>query len=116
VTGPEPLPVTTFNLRQMDGAQSWPFRKDLLVETVRLGRPHLLGTQEIFPEQAALLLDRMPDFGSFGRGRFGDDRDQHNIIFFDRRRFSLVERGELWYSRTPTVPGSSDGRFHGPVW
>lgn len=106
----EPLRVMTFNVRQMDGddgAQSWPYRKELLVETVQLSRPHLLGTQEIFPEQTAFLLEKMPELGCFGRGRFGDDRDKHNKVFFDRRRFSLVECGEFWFSRTPTVPGSS---------
>ena len=117
MTGSEPLRVMTFNVRQMDGddgAQSWPYRKNLLVETVRLSRPQLLGTQEIFPEQTAFLLEGMPEFGCFGRGRFGDDRDKHNKIFFDRRRFSLVECGELWYSRTPDVPGTSDWEIPRP--
>ena len=101
----------TFNVRQMDGddgAQAWEHRRDLLVETIRLHQPALLGTQEIFAEQTAFLLDRIPEFHCFGRGRFGDDRDKHNKIFFDRRRFSLVDCGEAWFSQTPSVPGSSD--------
>jgi endonuclease/exonuclease/phosphatase family metal-dependent hydrolase len=99
----------TFNVRQMDGddgAQAWEHRKELLAETIRLYQPRLLGTQEIFPEQTAFLLARIPEFASFGRGRFGDNRDKHNKIFFDRRRFALIESGELWFSRTPAVPGS----------
>lgn len=117
MTETEPLRVMTFNVRQMDGedgAQSWEFRKELLAETVRLSRPHLLGTQEIFSEQTAFLLEKMPEFDCFGRGRFGDNRDKHNKIFFDRGRFSLIECGEQWFSRTPHVPGSSDWEIPRP--
>jgi endonuclease/exonuclease/phosphatase family metal-dependent hydrolase len=113
----EPLCVMTFNVRQMDGedgAQSWEYRKDLLAETILLHRPALLGTQEIFPEQTAFLLERIPEFDCFGRGRFGDDRDKHNKIFFDRRRFSLVDCGEMWFSRTPEIAGSNDWEIPRP--
>lgn len=101
----------TFNVRQMDGddgGQAWEYRRNLLAESVRLHSPDLLGAQEIFPEQTAFLLDRIPEFDCFGRGRFGDGRDKHNKIFFDRRRFSLIDSGETWFSRTPSIPGSSD--------
>jgi endonuclease/exonuclease/phosphatase family metal-dependent hydrolase len=107
----ELLRIMTFNVRQMDGDdgdQAWEHRKELLADTILLHRPDLLGTQEIFPKQTAFLLERIPDFGGFGRGRFGDDRDKHNKIFFDRRRFLLLECGESWFSHTPHVAGSSD--------
>lgn len=107
----QPLRVMTFNVRQMDGddgAQAWEHRRELLAETIRLHQPSLLGTQEIFAEQAAFLLDRIPEFDCFGRGRFGDESDKHNKIFFDRRSFSLVDNGEAWFSKTPSIPGSSD--------
>lgn len=105
------LRIMSFNVRQMDGndgPDSWDFRKDILSETVRLCNPAVLGTQEIFAEQSAFLRDQLPHLESFGSGRFGDDRDKHNLIFFDRRRFSLIECGDLWFSRTPEVPGTSD--------
>jgi endonuclease/exonuclease/phosphatase family metal-dependent hydrolase len=110
MTTTEPLRVMTFNVRQMDGddgAQSWEHRRDLLAQTIRLYQPTLLGTQEIFPEQTDFLLERLRDYDCFGRGRFGDNRDKHNKIFFDRRRFALNDSGELWFSHTPSVPGSS---------
>jgi hypothetical protein len=82
--------------------------------------PHIPGssagicTQEIHTEQAAFILDRIPTFGCFGRGRFGDERDKHNMIFFDRQRFSLIDCGEKWFSRTPDAPGSSDWEIPRP--
>jgi endonuclease/exonuclease/phosphatase family metal-dependent hydrolase len=103
------LRVMSFNVRQMDGddgPNDWEHRKKLLVETIQMWPPGLLGTQEIFAEQAAFIMEEIPALNSFGRGRFGDSRDKHNLIFFDRNRFSLVDTGELWFSETPEVPGS----------
>lgn len=113
----EPLRVMTFNVRQMDGddgAQAWEHRRELLAETIAICLPAILGTQETFPEQTEFILSRIPEFDCFGRGRYGDNRDKHNKIFFDRRRFSLAGSGELWFSRTPSVPGSSDWEIPRP--
>lgn len=71
----------TFSERLMDGdegAQSWDDRKDALLDTIRLHRPALLGTQEIFPEQTAFILDCISEPDDFGCSRFGD---KHNKIF-----------------------------------
>ena len=106
----EPLRVMTFNVRQMDGddgRQGWEHRRDLLVETIRMYRPALLGTQEMFSEAAEFLLEKLPGYDCFGRGRFGDSRHMHNKIFFDRQRFELIDCGEIWFSKTPAVPGST---------
>jgi endonuclease/exonuclease/phosphatase family metal-dependent hydrolase len=105
------IKAMTFNVRQMDGddgAQSWEHRKSALVETIRLHAPALLGTQEIFAEQSAYILQHIPALRCFGRGRFGDDRDKHNSIFYDHSRYSLLTSGEIWISKTPEIPGSSD--------
>jgi endonuclease/exonuclease/phosphatase family metal-dependent hydrolase len=104
------LRVMSFNVRQMDGddgPNDWEHRKELLVETIRICSPGLLGTQEIFAEQAAFILDRLPGLQCFGRGRFGDSRDKHNLVFFDRNRFSLVDSNQLWFSETPEIAGSA---------
>lgn len=101
----------TFNVRQMDGDDgdhAWEKRKDILVETILLHQPHLLATQEIFAEQAAYILRHCPGLSCFGRGRYGDDHDKHNSIFYDREQLFLLDCGEVWFSQTPEVPGSSD--------
>ena len=111
------IKAMTFNVRQMDGddgAQSWEHRKSALVETIRLHAPALLGTQEIFAEQSAYILQHIPALRCFGRGRFGDDRDKHNSIFYDHNRFSLLTSGEIWISKTPEIPGSSDWDIQRP--
>lgn len=114
---PENLRVMSFNVLQMDGGgeiHAWDNRKNLLAETIQLHDPDLLGTQEIFSEQAAFLLDRIPALQCFGSGRFGDSRDKHNSIFFNRHKFALLDSGDLWFSRTPDIPGSSDWGIPSP--
>lgn len=103
------LKVMTFNVRQMDGEDgdhAWEHRKDALIETIALHKPALLGTQETFPEQTAYILEHLPEYSSFGRGRYGDDRDKHCKIFYDRAQFQLLQSGEIWMSMTPDIPGS----------
>ena len=54
----ETLRVMTFNVRYPnpgDGANAWPARRDLLVETIRARRPDVIGTQELFYEQGQYI-------------------------------------------------------------
>lgn len=104
------LRVMSFNVRQIDGddgAHAWEHRREVLAETVKMYSPMLLGTQETYQEQVEFLLERIPDFACFGRGRYGDDRDKHCKVFYDRQFFTLLECGEMWFSETPDLPGSS---------
>jgi endonuclease/exonuclease/phosphatase family metal-dependent hydrolase len=106
----EQLSVMTFNLRQMDGddgAHAWEHRKSVLAETILLKHPALLGTQEGHKEQIDYILEQVPYLTSFGRGRFGDDRDKHCKVFYDPNILQLQECGEFWFSAQPEVPGSS---------
>jgi endonuclease/exonuclease/phosphatase family metal-dependent hydrolase len=89
-----------------DGPQSWPFRKDALIETIRLVGPEILGTQETWDEQSSYILAHFPHYQAFGRGRFGDTRDKHNKVFYNGERLTLLDAGDFWISETPDVPGS----------
>ena len=113
-----PLRVMSFNVLQMDsdGPCTWEDRKHLLAETVQLCNPALLGTQEIFAEQAAFLRDQVPYLTSFGSGRFGDDRDKHNLIFLIARAslsLSVVTCGSRATLRCPDRP---IGISRSPAW
>src|SRR5262245_54846231 len=103
------LNVMTFNVRQMDGddgRHSWEFRRDVLIDTIRRMQPDLIGTQELFMEQADYITAWLPEYRWFGRGRYGDTRDKHCGIFYRYSRFSLNATGEVWISETPEIPGS----------
>jgi endonuclease/exonuclease/phosphatase family metal-dependent hydrolase len=104
------LRVMTFNVRQPDkddGEDRWEARRDLLIDTIIGAHPDVIGTQELFLLQAEYILDHMPQYGWFGTGRYGDQRDKHVGIFYRKDRFRVAASGDLWLSTTPEVPGSS---------
>lgn len=103
------LTVMSFNVRlpvASDGANAWPNRRDLLVETVARADPDIIGTQELWKIQGDYLVARLPRYNWFGVDRRGGHADEHMGIFYRRDRLKLVEMGDFWLSETPAVPGS----------
>jgi endonuclease/exonuclease/phosphatase family metal-dependent hydrolase len=103
------LRVMTFNVRYPnpdDGANRWEQRRDLMVRTIREQDPDILGTQELYQLQGDYLVSKLPHYTWFGRGRYGDDRDEHMGVFYRTDRLQLVESGDFWLSDTPDKPGS----------
>jgi len=104
------LKIMSFNVRQPDqddGVNRWENRRDLLVETIAENKPDVIGTQELFVNQAEYILAHTPQYDWFGIGRFGDSRDKHVGIFYDTAKLRPVSHGNFWLSETPEVPGSS---------
>lgn len=105
----EPLRVMTFNVRYPnpgDGANVWPARRDLLVETIRSRRPDIIGTQELFHEQGQHIVEKLPEYAWFGLSRRGNHEDEHMGVFYRKDRLRVVESGDFWLSVTPEKPGS----------
>jgi endonuclease/exonuclease/phosphatase family metal-dependent hydrolase len=106
----ETLRVMTFNVRypaKGDGANRWEARRDLLVATIRLKNPDLVGTQELFEEQGRYIAEQAPQYAWFGLSRRGNHMDEHMGVFYRTSRLTPVESGNFWLSETPEVPGSS---------
>jgi endonuclease/exonuclease/phosphatase family metal-dependent hydrolase len=104
------LCVMSLNVRQPDGddgSNNWDYRKDLLLETILDCRPDAIGTQELFVLQAEFLTAGAPQYGWFGTGRFGDDRDKHVGVFYRKDTLRLLANGDFWLSETPEIAGSS---------
>src|SRR5215813_13127963 len=100
----------TCNVRQPDkddGPDCWDVRKDVLIDVILDRYPDVIGTQELFLQQAEYILARAPQYAWFGSGRFGDHTDKHVGIFYEKDRLRLESHGDLWLSETPDVPGSS---------
>jgi endonuclease/exonuclease/phosphatase family metal-dependent hydrolase len=106
----EKLRVMSFNVRypsKNDGVNIWVERRDLLVRTIRLKKPDLFGTQELFEEQGRYIVEKAPEYAWFGLSRRGNHQDEHMGVFYRTRRLTLIESGNFWLSETPDVPGSS---------
>jgi len=105
------MQVMTFNLRfenDRDGENAWLYRKDLLIEVVLDALPTLLGTQEGTQKQLAYLDHHLPGYRMQASRRVWDDTCQYPTLFYLDDRLRMIEGGEFWLSRTPSVHRSKD--------
>jgi len=105
----ETLRVMTFNVRypaKADGENRWEARRDILVRTIRLKKPDLIGTQELYEEQGCYIVAQAPQYSWFGLSRRGNHEDEHMGVFYRKDRLTPLETGNFWLSQTPDVPAS----------
>lgn len=103
------LRVMTLNVRlgtAQDGLNRWELRRDLMVHVIAMQQPDLLGTQELYKFQGDYLVDKLPAYRWFGRGRRGNDGDEHMGVFYRADRLRVLQSGDFWLSDTPEKPGS----------
>lgn len=102
--------VMSFNIRNSgarDGANAWPKRRELFVQTIREFNPDLFGMQEVLPDQAAYMKEQMSDYGYVGVGRDdGKNKGEASPVMYKKSRFDVLDSGQFWLSETPEVPGS----------
>jgi endonuclease/exonuclease/phosphatase family metal-dependent hydrolase len=107
---PAAVRVMSFNIRYgtaNDGANSWPFRRDLVFGVIRADRPDLLGVQEALRGQLDEIGVAVPGYIEIGVGRDdGRTAGEYSAILFRQERFESLESGTFWFSDTPDVPGS----------
>ncbi len=108
----EPVDTTvmSFNIRYGgadDGVNSWPHRRDLVLQTIESRRPAIFGVQECTWDQGAVLREAFDDYHFTGSGR--DDGEQGGemcAIFTRNDRYQVLDHGTFWLSETPDVVGS----------
>jgi hypothetical protein len=57
-------------------------RRDILVRTIRLKQPDLIGTQELFEKQGRYIVEQAPEYAWFGLSRRGNHEDEHMGVFY----------------------------------
>jgi len=107
---PETLRVMSFNIRYgsaKDGDNSWPRRRDFVIETIQNFHPDILGTQETEKSQKDDLAAQLTDYTCLAAGRNdGADQGEMMAVFYKTARFTRLDGGHFWLSETPDVPGS----------
>ncbi len=102
--------VMTYNIRNShaaDGVNAWDKRKDKLAALIKKVDPDILGTQEVIYNQLKDLNARLKDYKSFGVGRDnGKHKGEHSAIFFKTDKYTQLDGGNFWLSKTPAIPGS----------
>ena len=104
------LDVMTFNIRTSsipDGDNAWPYRKELVVETIRRFAPHVVGMQEAISEQIEYLASALPEYRWLGIDRRlngGQGLSEATPIFYRHDELAPIESGNFWLTATPDVP------------
>jgi endonuclease/exonuclease/phosphatase family metal-dependent hydrolase len=100
--------IGSYNLRYAnpnDTGNLWQDRAPVIVSLIRFHQFDILGIQEGLRNQLDDLTKDLPEFGRYGIGRDdGNAAGEHSAIFFNKHKFSLVEKGDFWLSETPEKP------------
>lgn len=96
------LRVATYNIRvntdyDIQRGESWTGRKDAVARLIRFHDFDIFGVQEARFEQANDLQQLLPKYHSYGVGREdGKNEGEQCRIFFDKQRFTLLDKGFFW--------------------
>ena len=89
----------------------WPARKEPF-RAIFSGSPHadVICLQEVTKDQIPFFDDLLAGHASAGTGRDAvTSADEYCPVYFDRRKFELVESGTFWLSDTPDRPSNTWG-------
>ncbi len=67
-------------------------------------KPDLIGTQEMNSYWLSALQSSLADYESYGVQRGGDSQEKNsemNAVFWNKSKFSLIEKNTFWLSDTP---------------
>ncbi len=108
----QPVKVMTYNIRldtPVDGVNQWDKRKDKVFALFTKYQPDIFGVQEAKHNQMQDIAGSLKEYAYFGVGRDdGKEKGEYSAVFYRRDRFTVLEQGTFWLSKTPEVPGSKD--------
>ena len=102
--------VGTYNIRtscaDRNTDNAWDLRKDDLVAHLLSLDLDVFGLQEVCPEQAQFLREKMPGYEYVGEHRDKDRKSgEASPVCYRKDRFEALKDGTFWLSETPDVPG-----------
>lgn len=102
--------VMSFNVRYIndkDGVNSWANRKEKVAEVIRSNNIDIAGLQEPWKDQIKDLKKLLPEYAWFGWSRDnGKSKGEFCPIFYKKDKFTVLEKGIFWLSKTPKKVGS----------
>lgn len=104
--------VMSFNIRYGtadDGANSWKYRKDMLLGYLQRQDMDLIGLQEVLKFQLDEIMDALPGYEMIGVSRLGNFEDEFSAILYKKSRFIPKKTDTYWLSDTSGVPSNGWG-------
>lgn len=85
-----------------DNENWWEHRKQEIVQMIHYYHPDILGIQEGLHKQVDFLDQSLRDYSYVGIGREdGKKKEEYTAIFYNTKRFELIESKTYWLSETP---------------
>ena len=108
---PEAIRVGSYNIRMSPGDRGtendWDLRRNDLVNLVKKMGLDAFGMQEVCPDQAQYLREKLSEFEFVGDHREADRKSgEASPVFYRKSRFDAEKRGTFWLSESPDVPAS----------
>ena len=109
------LKLVTFNIRcdyDQDGANSFRFRKPLILKKLTEEKPDVICFQEVLPHVAAWLKENLTEYTVIGCGRSETLEDEQMTVAFRTKRLNLLNMETFWLSPTPCAGKQIRGTVH----
>lgn len=104
-TSKEPTRIMTYNIRfdnPNDNENWWEHRKHDIVDLLQSYQPDIFGIQEGVHKQVQFLDSILVEYNFIGVGRDdGKTKGEFTALFFDIRKFNLLNGDTFWLSETP---------------
>lgn len=108
INNAEQLKIMSFNMRydnENDGENKWTNRKEACISMFKETQPDVFGIQEGLSHQVEFLDDQLNDYNYYGVGRDdGINSGEYAAIYYNRKKYNLVDSGTFWLSETPEIP------------
>lgn len=99
---PGTLRIMSFNVRCSDvNGTPAKYRRQIIADEIINVSPDSVGLQEATPEQMRYLRAALPGYRSVGDGRDGKNKGEFSAVFYNNRRWKLIDSGMFWLSETP---------------
>lgn len=101
---PIEIKVLSYNIRTLadDGDNSWKYRRHATRNMLNVHKPDLFGLQEAMITHLKYIDRWIPRYDRVGVGRDdGKKRGEVVAIYYNKRRFDLLDSGTFWLSETP---------------
>ena len=98
----------TFNVRYAtakDGINQWENRKKDVLNLLKNYSPDIVGFQEMLKSQLEFIDENLNEYNYVGVAREdGKSEGEFSPIFFNTKKYKIIENGTFWLSKTPDVP------------
>ncbi|HET8859557.1 endonuclease/exonuclease/phosphatase family protein [Marivirga sp.] len=103
--------VCTFNIKYenpKEGVHQWDNRKEQIINFIKIEDLDIIGMQEVVHSQIKFLKTGLVDYARIGVARDdGKQKGEYSPIFYQKKRYSIIDSGTFWLSPNPEVPAKA---------